>query len=90
MVRHRSDGRGRFVKQPSNDPQAGIARFKPAIQLPPTIPLRHGIDFVDARGLLDALLEAGHAASPGSLHFEDLDETHQIFIDPIFVDSAQR
>jgi hypothetical protein len=48
------------------------------------------VDFIDARGSLDALLQAGHEASPGLLHFQDLDETHQIFIDPIFVGSAQR
>jgi riboflavin biosynthesis pyrimidine reductase len=78
------------VKQPCNNPQARIARFKPAIQLPPTVQLRHGIDFIDARGLSDALLEAGHEASPGLLHLQDLDETYQIFIDPIFVGSARR
>jgi hypothetical protein len=77
------------VKQPCNNRQVGIARFKPAIKLPPTIQLRHGIDFVDARGLVDALLEAGHESSLGLLHFKDLDETHQILIDPIFVGSAQ-
>jgi hypothetical protein len=78
------------VKQPCNNPRVGISRFKPAIKLPPTIQLRHGIDFVDLRESADALLEAGHESSPGLLHFEDLDETHQSFVDPTFVGSAQR
>ena len=78
------------MKQPCNNPGVGIARFKPAIKLPPTIQLRHGIGFADAWGSVDALLEAGYESSPGLLNFEDLDETHQMFIDPIFVGSAQR
>jgi hypothetical protein len=89
-VRHRSSGRGRFVKQPCNNPQVEIARCKPAIQSSPIIQLRHANDFFDARGLLDAMLETRHEVSPDLIDFEDFDETHQIFIDLIFVGSAQR